>query len=59
MTFHPRFLLERAEIRYLDTNGWHILCDVMECCCAPEDVECKNPMLMNDAVIEQKKRDVK
>jgi hypothetical protein len=59
MTCHPRLLLERAEIRYLDANGWIILSDTLMCCCAPEDSELKNPMTMDDAVLEQKKRDVK
>ena len=59
MTFHPRFLLDRAELRYLDANGWLILCDTLKCRCAPEDKEMLNPMTMDDAVIEQKKRDVK
>ena len=58
---HPRLLLERAEIRYLDENGWVQLIGGKDekCVYAPEDTEYKSPMTQDEAVIEQKRRDVK
>lgn len=58
---HPRFEMERAEMRYLGRNKWHLLCGTRDnkFCCVPEDYEFKNPMSIDDAVIEQKKRDSK
>lgn len=56
---HPRVLLERAEIKYLDANDWILYAGAgpdSDKCCAPPG-EPNNRMTLDEAVIEQKRRD--
>lgn len=57
---HPRFELEKAELRYLTKNGWHLLApgDAGLFCCKPEDTQLVRPMSLDKAIAEQKFRDL-
>lgn len=54
-----RFELQRAEMRYLHRNGWHLLAGTRDdkFCCAPEDSNRSNLMTIEEAILEQKSRD--
>lgn len=49
----------REAIKTLSENGWHILAGTKNdrYCCAPSDMDFKNPMTIEEAINSLKKKD--
>jgi hypothetical protein len=56
---HPRFALEKAEIRYLSANGWLMYCGTMTPWAESSDVETRMPNFKTheEALAIQKSRE--
>lgn len=48
----------KKAIKLLSENGWHFLAGTKDrYCCAPEDMDFKNPMTIEEAINSLKKKD--